>query len=195
MDPAAARQALTDGHTRVITGRPLHPNQTDARRAEVALSPCPFAVIIGCMDARVPPEIIFDLGLGDLFVIRVAGGAITEVVLGSVEVAVRDFGVPLVVVLGHERCRAVQTVVEVCRGERTVVGHTGSIVDALRPAVAPVADQPGDCTAVATRASVGLAVARLRSAAPLLAERARSGELEVAGWLYDVDTGIIEMIV
>ena len=183
-----------DGHTRVITGRPLHPNQTDARRAEVAISPRPFAVIVGCMDARVPPEIIFDQGLGDLFVIRVAGGVVTDVVLGSVEVAVRDFGVPLVVVLGHERCRAVQTAVEVCRGERTAVGHAGSIVEALRPAVAAVADQPGDRTAVAARAGVGLAVSRLRSAEPLLAERARSGDLEIAGWLYDVDTGIVEMI-
>src|SRR5829696_8093869 len=151
VDPATALGRLMDGHTRVVTGRAEHPRRTDARRAEVALAPRPFAVILGCADARVPPELIFDQGLGDLFVVRIAGNVVTDEVLGSVEVAVRDMATPLVVALGHTRCRAVQTALDVLCGAAEATGHTPGIVEALLPAVAAAGASTGDCLAAAVR--------------------------------------------
>lgn len=194
MTPDAAQQRLMEGHVRALTGRRLHPNQSAERRAEVAAAPRPFTVILGCMDARVPPEIIFDQGLGDLFVVRVAGNAVSEIVLGSIEVAVKDFAVPLVVVLGHSRCRAVQSAVEILSGEWMVAGSLGSVVESLQPAVAATVGRTDDRAAVASRANVSRAVERLRSSEPLLARSVREGALEIAGWYYDVDTGGVEVI-
>ena len=195
MDPATALQTLLDGHTRHITERPAHPHQTHDRRTEVAAGPRPIAAILGCADARVPPEVLFDQGIGDLFVVRVAGAAVTDLVLGSLAVAVAEMGVPLIVVLGHTRCRAVQLAVETLYGEGEATEHLNAVVEALLPAVAGVANQPGDRVGAATRAAVSLAVARLRAAEPVLAPRVHEGTLEVAGWLYDVDSGIVEMLV
>ena len=194
MDPATALQTLLDGHTRHITERPAHPHQTHDRRTAVADRPRPVAAILGCADARVPPEVLFDQGIGDLFVVRVAGAAVTDLVLGSLAVAVAEMGVPLIVVLGHTRCRAVQLAVETLHGEGEAAEHLTAVVESLLPAVAGLTNQPGDRVAAATRAAVSLAVARLRAAEPVLAPSVREGTLEVAGWLYDVESGIVEML-
>jgi carbonic anhydrase len=194
VEPVTAIQALLDGYTRFATGRPEHPNQTHAWLAEVAAAPQPIAVVLGCMDARVPPEVIFDQGIGDLLVVRVAGALITDAVLGSIELAVQDAGVPLVVVLGHARCKAIQMALEVLSGTREAVGHTAAIVEVLLPAIAAIGEQPGDRLRAAAGAQVTLAAQQLRDAEPALADRVRGGALEVRGWLYDVDTGILEML-
>jgi carbonic anhydrase len=192
MDPATAITRLMDGYTRYSTGRPEHPRQTAADRAETALAPRPLAVILGCADARVPPEVIFDQGLGDLFVVRIAGNVVTDEVLGSIEVAVLEMAAPLVVVLGHTRCRAVQTALEASDGSAAVTGHVSSIVEALLPVVArsPQTDPPA-----AVRENVRHVVAALRSSEPVIAPAVHGGTLDVRGWLYDVESGLVEMLV
>jgi carbonic anhydrase len=195
MDPATALTMLQDGHTRFITGRMEHPRQSDERRADVAQRPSPFAIIFGCADTRVPPEILFDQGIGDLFVVRLAGNVVTDEVLGSIEVAVQEMGAPLLIVLGHTRCAAVRAAVEAQSGEGEAGGHVGSIVEALLPAVAGVGSTAGDRFGAAVRENVRRAAAMLRASEPVLAPAVREGTLEVHGWLYDVETGLIEMLV
>lgn len=194
MEPATAIRSLLDGYTRFATGRPEHPNQTHARRVEVAAAPQPIALVLGCMDARVPPEVIFDQGIGDLLTVRVAGAIVTDAVLGSIELAVRDAGVPLVIILGHTRCKAMQIALEAISGDHEAVGHGAAIVEALLPAIAAIGKQPGDRPRAAVEAQVTLTTQRLRDREPALADRVRAGALEVRGWLYDVDTGILEML-
>jgi carbonic anhydrase len=189
MDADGARHLLLDGYTRFVTGHAVHFHQSQEWRLEVATTPRPIAVILGCADARVPPEVIFDQGFGDLFVVRVAGAVVTDAVLASIELAVREMGVPLVVVLGHTRCRAIQASVDILSGRAKVVGHEGSLVEELRPALTGMPD--GEAAA---RVVVRLAVERLRTAAPILPAMIASGSVEIAGWLYDVDAGIVEML-
>jgi carbonic anhydrase len=126
-----ALQELMNGNKRYVAAELAHPNQTAARRAEVAKGQDPFAIIVGCSDSRVPPEIIFDQGLGDLFVTRVAGNIVDDVVLGSIEYAAEHLGVPLIVVLGHKRCGAVEAAAK--GGDAPV--HIRSLVEAIKPAI------------------------------------------------------------
>lgn len=124
-------QKLIDGNKRYVEGKFIHPNQSAERRMELSKDQNPFAVILSCSDSRVPPEIIFDQGIGDLFIIRVAGNIISNEVLGSIEYAVEHLDVGLVVVLGHERCGVVSAAV--AGGE--VHKHISSLVEAILPAV------------------------------------------------------------
>ncbi len=126
-----ALQTLLDGNKRFAAGRQLHPNQGKERRDEVAKGQKPFAIIVGCSDSRIPPEILFDQGIGDLFIIRLAGNIVDDMALGSIEYAADHLGSRLVVVLGHSKCGAVTATAQ--GGEAH--GHIGSIVKAIAPAV------------------------------------------------------------
>ena len=189
MDPSGARQTLIDGYTRFLLGRSEHHHQSPEYRLDVAAAPQPFAVVLGCADSRVPPEIIFDQGFGDLFVVRVAGAVVTDDVLASVELAVLEMPVSLVVVLGHTKCRAVHVCAEIVAGRATAAGHEESLVGALRPALAGAPD-----SAAAVRAAVRLSAEHLHADVPILQTAEARGTLEIAGWLYDVDTGTVEML-
>ena len=183
-----------EGHQRYVTGKPLYPRQTAARRAAVAQSQRPIAVIFGCADSRVPPEIIFDQGLGDLFVIRLAGHVLTDAVLGSIEYAVAEFGVPLIMVLGHERCGAVKAAVAAVEGGGTNPGHIYTLVNAIKPAVAKVKDSPGDVVDNAVRAHITMVVEQLQSSTPLLAPLVQSGKLKIVGARNDLDGGEVDIL-
>jgi carbonic anhydrase len=189
-----ALRTLLEGHQRYITGKPLRPHQTAAHRTAIAQSQHPIAVIVGCSDSRVPVEIIFDQGLGDLFVIRLAGHILTDAVVGSIEYAVEELSVPLVVVLGHQRCGAVSAAVAATSSETPIPGHIETLVNAIKPAVAQVKDLPGDVVDNAVRAHVSLVVAQLRSSLPLLAPLVQAGKLKIVGGRIDLDSGEIEMI-
>jgi carbonic anhydrase len=194
---AEARAALIDGHARVLLGRPRHPDQSDERRAAVARAPRPWAAVLGCADARVPPEMLFDQGYGSLFVIRVAGNTVSDVAVAGLELAVRDAAVPLVVVLGHTRCRAVDLAWDALDGPQTPTGHMTAVVESLAPALratAPAA-RTSERAAATVRENIRLTAARLARTEPVLAPAVHRGALEIAGWLYDVDTGLIEMLV
>ncbi len=181
---------LAQGNQRYVAGQVTHPDQAMARRAEVAGSQAPFAVVLGCADSRVAPEIVFDQGLGDLFVIRVAGNVLDNTGLGSIEYAVEHLHSSLIVVLGHERCGAVTAAVK--GGEAP--GHIHSIVQAIEPAVEACQGQPGDPVENAVRANVSRVVTQLRHAGPLLAELVEAGKVKVVGARYDLDTGVVEFL-
>ncbi|MGN9774558.1 carbonic anhydrase [Micromonospora sp. H33] len=136
--PTGPEQALAElyaGNRRFVTGEPRHPNQDAGRRAAVADGQQPFAVIVGCSDSRLAAEIIFDRGLGDLFVVRTAGHTLGSEVLGSVEYAVDVLGTPLVVVLGHDSCGAVQAAREADATGTQPPGHLRAVVDAVVPSL------------------------------------------------------------
>lgn len=188
--PDAALARLVAGNKRYASGKPRHPNQAADSRKAVAKAQHPFAAVVCCSDSRVPPEILFDQGLGDLFVVRLAGNIVDDDALGSIEYAVEHLGVRFVLVLGHERCGAVTAAVE--GGEAP--GKIGGVVKAIAPAVEESKGKPGDPVENVLRANVRLGTERLRSAQPILADLVASGKVKVAGARYDLDTGVVEIL-
>lgn len=130
-----AWRLLAEGNARFVSGHQRHPHESLRWRESLVDGQHPFAVVVGCADSRVPPELVFDEGLGDLFVIRAAGEVLDTSVVGSVEYAVEHLGVPLVVVLGHENCGAVRAAIDVVRGAGSVSGDISTLVRAIEPAV------------------------------------------------------------
>lgn len=188
--PDDALKMLLDGNWRYANGLATHPRQAADRRAEVVAGQRPFAMLLSCSDSRVPPEVLFDQGIGDLFVIRNAGSIIDNVVLGSLEYGAEHLGVNLVMVLGHTKCGAVTAAVQ---GGKTP-GHIGSVVNAIRPAVAASQGQIGDAVLNATIANVRLTVNAIRSCEPILAELIRKDQLKVVGGLYHLDAGVVDLV-
>jgi len=187
-DESLAR--LQAGNDRFVAGQVIHPNSGPARRAEVAKGQQPFAIVVGCSDSRVGPEVVFDQGLGDLFVVRTAGNVVDDVALGSIEYAVEHLGVPVILVLGHTRCGAVAAAV--AGGEAH--GHVGSIVEKIKPAVEETKGKEGDAVDNAVRANVRNVVKQLRGAGPILSGLVKSGKLRVVGGCYDLDRGRVIML-
>jgi len=192
--PAAALARLLAGNRRFITGRARHPHQSLADLRALAAGQHPFAITIGCADSRVPPELLFDQGLGDLFDNRVAGNIVDDLLLGSIEFAVEEFGSPLIVVLGHERCGAVKATISAIETGAGAPGHIGTIVDALRPIVEPLLGHPGDLVDLAVRANVSAQVAQLTARSELLAEHVHAGDLRIVGARYDLDNGRVTLV-
>lgn len=182
------------GNERYVDGKSTHPNQTESRRAEVAKGQKPFAAILGCADSRVPPEIIFDRGLGDLFVVRTAGQVIDKAVLGSLEFAVEELHITLMMVLGHARCGAVIATIDAIERNVKASSDIGALGEGLRPAVEKVKGQPGDLLDNAVKANVALIVDRLKHD-PILAEAVVKGQLNIVGAHYDLDTGMVECLI
>jgi carbonic anhydrase len=190
-DEALAR--LLDGNRRFVAGQPLHPNQSPERRSMLAAGQQPFAFVLGCYDSRVSHELVFDQGLGDLFSSRTAGNLLDDAIVGGIEFGVEEFHVPLVLILGHQRCGAVAATVDAVTAGTTAPGLIGQVVAAIRPAVAVAQAQPGDLVDNAVRAHVQLGVARLQTS-PVLAEAIEQGKLTVAGGYYSLDTGTVDII-
>ena len=189
--PAEAISKLKEGNGRYTGGNLQHPGQTAERRAELAKSQYPFATILSCSDSRVPPEIVFDQGLGDLFVVRVAGNVIDDHGLGSIEYSVDHLGVRLIVVLGHQSCGAVQAARETIAAKSKAPGHIQSLVTAIQPAVEATAK--GDLEAT-IKANVKDVVQALRSSTPILKAKVDSGDLRVVGAYYSLDTGAVTFL-
>ena len=185
VNPGQALKRLQDGNERFVAGTPTQVTKDAKRRAEVANGQKPFAIIVSCSDSRVGPEVVFDQGLGDIFVVRAAGHVVDDVGLGSIEYAVEHLGSSLILVLGHERCGAVAAAV--ARGKTS--GHVPAIVKAIKPAVAKAKGQPGDAVDNTVRAHVREVARQLRNAGPLLAERAKRDNLRSSAlattWIPD----------
>jgi carbonic anhydrase len=177
---------LKAGNLRYATHHLKHPDQSERRMHEVEREQHPFAVILGCSDSRVPPEILFDQGLGDLFVVRVAGNVPDDEVIGSIEYAVEHLHTPLVVVLGHEQCGAVTAATHAPENN-----HTRSFTDWLRPLVDAVRNQPGDVVHNAMCLSVLRIVQDLRQSEPVLKEAVAQGKVRIVGAHYELHTGKI----
>ena len=191
MDIEAALQKLVDGNGRFANGKAIHPNQTQERLVEVSGGQKPFAVIVGCSDSRIPPEIIFDQGLGDLFVIRVAGNVVDDVALGSIEYAVSHLGTQLVVVLGHGKCGAVSATVQ--GGE--IHGHIGSIVKAIIPAVEKAKGQTGDLIDNVIKANAALVAGKIISTGPVLSNLVNDNKIKIVSAYYNIESGVVDIII
>jgi carbonic anhydrase len=181
---------LLDGNKRCASCKQQNPRQDAKRRKEVTKGQKPFAVIVGCSDSRIPPELIFDQGLGDLFVVRLAGNIVDALALGSIEYAVEHLCTKLVVVLGHGKCGAVTAAVQ----SADAPGHVGGIVKAIQPAIKRARKLQGDLIENATRVNVSLVVNKIKSSKPILAEMVDKGEIEVIGAYYNIETGAVEIL-
>ena len=182
---AEAARRLAEGNARFVAGRPQHPRQDAAHRRDLSTGQRPFAAILGCADSRVPPEILFDQGVGDLFTLRVAGNVVDAAMLGSLEYAVAHLGTPLIVVLAHARCGAVGAALE----GGPAAGHLPAITDVIRPAIEATRGAPGDGPTNAAIAHARAMVERIRCAEPVLAPAVAAGTLDVVAMYYDLETG------
>ena len=189
---AAARmlETLMEGNRRFVSGTAEHPRQGPARRVEAAGGQRPAAAVVTCSDSRVSPELIFDQGIGDLFVLRSAGNLLDAVGIASIEYAVEHFGVPLVIVMGHSRCGAVAAALE--PGE--VTGHLSHVVSALRPAIERARKCGGDLADNASRENVRTIVALLRRSEPIMKELVERQKLSIVGAFYDLASGLVTLI-
>ena len=195
-----ALKRLFEGNIRFASNLRASSFVTQTRRAELASGQAPFAIILGCSDSRVPAEIVFDQGLGDLFVIRVAGNIVAPSQVGSVEFAAERFGTRLVVVLGHSQCGAIlATLEELRRPAENQSPNLRAIVDRVRPSVEGLlADGfPPDSEALvreAVRANIRASVEQLRHGSQVLEQLIRDSGLLVVGAEYALDTGMVEFL-
>lgn len=192
-DTLTAKQSLKkliEGNKRCVVCKPQNPRQDAKRRKEVVKGQKPFAVIVGCSDSRIPPELIFDQGYGDLFVVRLAGNIVDRLALGSIEYAVEHLGTKLVVVLGHGKCGAVTAATQ----GSNAPGNVGSILKAIQPAVKKARKLQGDLVENATRVNVELVTNKIKSSQPILAEMVENGTIEVMGAYYNIETGAVEIL-
>lgn len=193
-NPEAALEQLLAGNERFAANMAQDPNHSSARRMMVAGGQQPFATIFSCVDSRVPPEIVFDRGLGDLFVIRTAGHVIDNAVLGSLEFGVAELGIPLLMVMGHEKCGAVNATIEAIEKQMPAPAQIGTLVEAITPAVEAAHGQSGDLLDNAIQANTRLVVEQLVNT-PILSAAVANGQLLIVGGRYDLDTGKVEMVI
>jgi carbonic anhydrase len=185
-----ALEKLMDGNKRYQVTNQTYPHQTVAHRQTLLNSQNPFAVILSCADSRVPPELIFDQGLGDLFVIRVAGHVVDDAVLASVEFAVTMLYAPLVMVLGHTQCGAVEATIS--GGE--LPGSLSKLAAAIQPAVASAKEQPGDLVDNAIKTNANMTAVQLLTRSPLLKQATADAQVKIVVALYKLDTGAVELL-
>jgi carbonic anhydrase len=187
--PATAWKALKEGNGRFVAGQPAHPSQSIEDRARLAHSQKPTAVLFGCADSRVAAEIIFDQGLGDMFVVRTAGHVIDSAVLGSIEYAVTVLNVPLIVVLGHDSCGAVQATLAAIDDGVVPGGYVRDIVERITPSV--LQGRHAGLTRVDEfeMRHVNDTVTQLRVRSSSIAERLAAGTLAIVGLTYHLAEG------
>ena len=195
--PITADQALArlkQGNRRHLDGEAVQHRMTgQERRAALATEQRPFCVLVGCSDSRVPPEVLFGCGLGELFIVRNAGNVVDLAAMGSIEYGVVVLGAPLVVVLGHERCGAVQAAVNVVQNDATYPGSIGQMIEPIIPAVLRARREgEHDLLDRSVKQNVLRIVSRLRDTEQLLIEPQRLGRLRIVGARYDLDDGSVE---
>lgn len=188
--PEQALNELMQGNKRFAEMHLKHPHQVQKTRMQLVQGQHPFAVVLGCSDSRVPTEIIFDQGLGDLFIVRVAGNILDDHILGSIEYAAEHLSTPLIMVLGHEYCGAVTAAVK----HSHELNHIETLVEAINPAV-KLAEQckTGDIVDNAIRNNINLVVNELRNSQPLLSKLVKEGKIKIVGAYYNLETGKVEI--
>ncbi|MBB5746875.1 carbonic anhydrase [Brevundimonas variabilis] len=194
LNPDQALELLREGNRSFNTDSPIRSVTGRARRLELALSQAPFVILVSCSDSRVPPELLFGRGLGEMFIVRNAGNTVDTTALGSIEYAVAQLGVPLIVVMGHQRCGAVSAAVSVVEQNAFFPGAIGAMIEPIVPAVltAKALDQ-GDLTENAVRRNIQRTVHRLRTASePLLLDPLADGRLKIVGAYYSLEDGAVD---
>ncbi len=196
--PEAALQKLMDGNARFVSGEMEHPNLAKEVRESLAKGQSPYAVIVGCADSRVPPELLFDAGPGDLFVIRVAGNVVDDYEKASIEYAVAVLGTPLVVVLGHESCGAVDAAVKAEKGEASFNGHIHDLVEDIRPSVEAAMKDHNAANGSLLDAAVAENARRvkheLERSQPYIGKFAEEGKIGLVAARYDLNTGEVTRV-
>ncbi|HEY9702710.1 MAG TPA: carbonic anhydrase [Allocoleopsis sp.] len=187
--PDQAIKQLMAGNDRFIKQKRKYPHQTIARLKEVAKGQNPYAAILGCADSRVPLEIVFDQGLGDLFVVRVAGNIVTPEETGSLEFGTLVLGAKVIMVLAHSECGAVKSTIQ----GGSVPGQIGSLLEAIKPAVDKTEGKKGDRLINATKQNVLEQIEKLK-ASPVISQLITDGKLKVIGGYYDLKTGKVSMV-
>ncbi|MXO84491.1 twin-arginine translocation signal domain-containing protein [Altererythrobacter aurantiacus] len=193
LSPDEALELLIEGNRNFLNDVPTAAPVGRERRLEIAQGQAPFAAYVTCSDSRVSPEILFGRGLGELFIIRNAGNTVDTVALGSIEYAVAELGVPLIVVMGHESCGAVKAAKAVVDENATFPGSIGRMVEPIIPAVLEVRGSEGNMLDNAIRANVSRVATQLRTSTdPLLLEPQEAGKLKVVGAYYNLDSGAVD---
>ncbi|WP_445191632.1 carbonic anhydrase [Sphingomonas sp. Tas61C01] len=195
--PDEALQRLIDGNAAFVEDRPVSPDMSRERRLELAHGQQPFATLVGCSDSRVGPEQLFGAGLGELFIVRTAGNNVDTAGMGSIEYSVMALKVPLIVVLGHEKCGAVAAAVEVVTNDVRFPGSIGRMIEPIIPAVIAANRDLGDEDLVsrAVEENVRRMVERLQTySEPMLLEPQQAGTLKVVGAVYKLSTGRVHWL-
>jgi carbonic anhydrase len=193
LTPDASLKRLLKGNSRYVEGVAVRHDFRHEREA-LAGGQNPYAAILSCADSRIAPEYAFDSGRGDLFVCRVAGNFANPESIASLEYAVAELGTPLIFVLGHDKCGAIDATIKSLKDGTTLPGHLPSLVEALAPSVKAVSQQGGDTLANAIRQNVIDNVAKLRGAGPILSAAVEQGKLKVVGGIYRLRDGRVEMV-
>lgn len=192
--PDAALARLMEGNARYVSGQ-LSQRDFTAGRAARAQGQAPFAAILGCADSRVAPELAFDQGPGELFIVRVAGNFVTPDGLGSLEYGAAVLGTKVIMVLGHNSCGAIGATIGALQKGNTLPGHIASLVTAMKPGVEPVVKAGGpDMEQRAVVANVQANVRRLQTEKPILGEMVGAGKLKVVGAYYELATGKVILV-
>lgn len=196
-DPDTILRDLLEGNRRFAGGQADGPRRKPEDFTALAEGQTPDAVVVGCADSRVAPEILFDQGVGDLFVVRVAGNVVSNagvIVKGSIEYAVAELGAALILVLGHTQCGAVKAALQHLDAKDALPGAIAGLVNAIKPAAAAAKGQPGDPLDAAISANVLAGVARLKALPPIVAPAVKRGKVKVVGGVYDLKSGAVTMI-
>jgi carbonic anhydrase len=193
LSPDAALDRLMKGNHRYVAGT-MRRHDFSTEREALAGGQNPFAGILSCADSRIGPEYAFDTGRGDVFVCRVAGNFANPDTIASFEYAVAVLSTPLILVLGHQACGAVDSTIKQIKNGATFPGHIPSLTEALTPAVQAVDNQPGDLLANAIKQNVVLTVQKLQTAEPILSEAVNQKKLKIVGGVYDLKTGKVELV-
>ncbi|MEP9376738.1 carbonic anhydrase [Aquabacter sp. CN5-332] len=196
ISPDAALKRLMDGNARYVANTPTQ-RDFSAGRAARATAQFPFAAILGCADSRVAPELAFDEGAGELFVVRVAGNFVNEDGLASLEFGAKVLGAPLIMVLGHSSCGAVDATINVLRDNVKLPGHLPELVKSIKPAVEKAKAEkpkPANLLDAAIAANVTYNVNRLKTAKPILSRMVAEGKVKVVGAVYDLATGKVNLV-
>ncbi len=196
LTPDEALARMKKGNAEFLADHVRELPRSHDRRMKIARGQAPFAVLLGCSDSRVSPELLFSVALGELFIVRNAGNTVDTVALGSIEYGVLVLGAPLIVVLGHQRCGAVEAAIKVVKDDATFPGSIGQMIEPIIPAVLR-ADRAGnlkgeDLLDAAIQANVRRTVERLRNSEPSLIDPLRAGKLKIVGATYDLDHGHVE---
>jgi carbonic anhydrase len=194
---ADALHQLLEGNARFVKGQPASPRRSPEDFRSLAEAQYPQAVIVSCSDSRVALEILFDVGVGDIFVVRIAGNVLSGAgvtIKGSIEYAVAELNVSLVVVLGHSGCGAVRAAMKHIDAKDSLPGAINGLVELIKPAVAQSRGEPGDPLENAIRKNVEIGVEHLEQLQPIVAPRVQEGKLKVVGAVYDLRTGAVKLL-
>jgi carbonic anhydrase len=192
-----ALRQLIEGNARFVKGQPENPRRGPDDFRSLSEAQYPEAVIVSCSDSRVAPEILFDVGVGDIFVVRVAGNVVSGAgvtVKGSIEYGIAELNVPLILVLGHSGCGAVKAAMKHIDAKDSLPGAINGLVELIKPAVTQSKGSSGDPLENAIRKNVEIGVERLKELQPILAPRVKDGKLKIVGAVYDLRTGAVTML-